>query len=80
VRWISTIALHANLQGKDGAGEGAKGSEGACTPGGARTHGKRGTHAWFGGCVRLVGRAYTPGGGTHALWGGRARLGGGAHA
>jgi hypothetical protein len=34
VRWISTVALQANLQGEDGIGEGAKGSEGARMPGG----------------------------------------------
>jgi hypothetical protein len=36
MRWISTVALQANLQGEDGTGEGANGSEGARTPGGGR--------------------------------------------
>jgi hypothetical protein len=41
VRWISTIALQANLQSKDGIGEGANDSEGAHMPGrGARTLGE----------------------------------------
>jgi hypothetical protein len=42
VRWIYTVALQANLQGEDGVGEGANGSEGARTPGGegARTLGE----------------------------------------
>jgi hypothetical protein len=66
VRWISTVALQANLQGEDGTGEGENGSEGARTPGG--------------GGPRLVRRARTPvEGGAYAWLGGRAHLGG-AHA
>jgi hypothetical protein len=79
VRWISTVALQANLRGTNRAGEGVNDSEGACTNRGrhkclrgARTPrgrvctlGRRGAHAW------------ARGGGMHA-WKRRARLDKGA--
>jgi hypothetical protein len=74
VRWISTVALQANLQGEDGVGEGANGSEGV------RTHGRGGTYAWLGGCVCLVEERARLVGGRVRLLGGRARLGGDTHA
>jgi hypothetical protein len=71
MRWISTVALQANLQGEDGTGEGANGTEGARTParGRARLVGRRT-------CLR-VGGPRTPGG-AHAPASGRARMPGGA--
>jgi hypothetical protein len=65
MRWISTVALQANLQGKDGASEGANNSEGART---------------LGGGAPLVGRACTPGGGHACLVGAHPPGGKDAHA
>jgi hypothetical protein len=57
MRWISTVALQANLQGEDGTDEGANGSEGARTTGGEA-------------CTPVSGGVRTPGGGAHACeWG-----------
>jgi hypothetical protein len=74
MRWISTVALQANLQGKDGTGEGENDSEGAHTPtrGRARLRVEGRACLGVGGCTRL-GEVRTPSSG------GRARLRGGAH-
>jgi hypothetical protein len=64
MRWISTVALQANLQGEDGTGEGANGSEGARTPGG-------GAHDWWGGTLAYEWGSAHAWGGAH-VEGGRA--------
>jgi hypothetical protein len=67
MRWISTVALQANLQGKDGTGEGENDSEGAHTPTRGRAR------------LRVGGRAHL-GRGVRTPRKGGARLGKGAHA
>jgi hypothetical protein len=66
------VALQANLQGEDGVGEGANGSEGV------RTLGGEGAYAWEGG--RMPGEEVRTlvEGGAYAWLGGHARRGGGA--
>jgi hypothetical protein len=70
VRWISTVALQANLQGEDCTGEGANGSEGVRTP-------KRGHARLVGKAARLGGGARMPGGGVRMPGKGACTPGGG---
>jgi hypothetical protein len=95
MRWISTVALQANLQGEDGTGEGANGRGGAHLRvggrprlGEARTPASGGARPLGGARTPASGGARTPRGGAHACeWaartprGGRTRLrvGGRAH-